>query len=53
MKQITIHAQVDRPTKTALQKLAKTIGVSVSDIVRFAVVDYLKVNSQSGKGEAA
>lgn len=50
MKQTTVHAEVDRETKAALQRKAKDSKVSVSVIVRWALQEYL---SKQSKEQAA
>jgi hypothetical protein len=49
-KQVVIHAEVDRQTKTALQLKAKESKVSVSAVIRWAIQEYLDSHS---KGQAA
>ena len=46
MKEITIHARVDRQTKLAVQKLAKDSKVTPSIIVRWALDSYLKAKQE-------
>lgn len=51
MSRITIHAEVDKPTKVAIQKLAKDNKVSTSVIVRWALDSYLTAISIGQKAK--
>lgn len=52
-KQTTIHAEVDKPTKAAIERLAKDNKVSKSVIVRWALAAYLLKMNPPKQGVSA